>query len=64
MRDKTHAEHIERQAKMVRDDPKCTWKAEHTLFIDSQIEKANSFYEKLAKTRDGKEKIRKLRDHP
>ncbi len=61
MRDKTHEEYLERWARFVKDHPK-EWKMEHTQFINSQIEMANSFYEKLSKMPGGMEKIKQLRN--
>ena len=61
MRDKTHEEFIVRWANFVKTHPN-GWKKQHTEFINAQIEKANSFYERLAKAPGGMEKIRKLRD--
>jgi hypothetical protein len=55
-RDISHEEQIVRWAKFVRDNPD-KWKAKHKDFIDSQIILARRFYERLAKTPGGKEKI-------
>ena len=61
MRDRTHMEQVERWAKFVRDNPRSVWKKEVGPFVDAQIIMANRFYERLAKTKGGMEKIRKLR---
>ena len=61
MRDKTHKDFIEAWARYVRDNPN-SWKKEHKEFIDAQIIKSREFYERLAKTPEGGEKIRKLRE--
>jgi hypothetical protein len=61
MPDKTHDEFIERWARFVRDHPRSEWEPQHMAFINSQIEMANAFYRRLAKTPGGKEKIRQLR---
>ena len=61
MRDKTHDEFIVMWADYVRTHPRSDWKPQHTAFINSQIEMANAFYERLAKTPGGMEKIRQLR---
>jgi hypothetical protein len=61
MRDITHTEHIERWAEFVRTHPRSVWIKEVKPLIDSQIIMANNFYERLAKTEGGIEKIRILR---
>lgn len=61
MRDKTHAEHVERWAEFVRDNSRHAWKAELKPFLDSQIIMANRFYSRLERTPGGKEKIRELK---
>jgi len=60
MRDKSHAEQIERWAEYVRthDD----WKEKIKLFLDSQIIIARRFYKKLAETPEGREKIKLIRE--
>ena len=60
MRNKTHLEQIERWGRFVKENPD-NWKKEHSEFIDSQIKKSWDFYERLEKTKHGKEKIEKLR---
>ncbi|HEX7575561.1 MAG TPA: hypothetical protein VF360_04220 [Candidatus Methanoperedens sp.] len=62
MRDRTHAEHIERWAEFVKTHPRSVWIKEVKPLIDSQIIMANKFYERLAKTEGGLEKIRRLRE--
>lgn len=62
MRDKTHMEQVKRWAIFVRDHPRSVWIKEVGPLIDSQIIMANRFYERLAKTEGGMEKIKKLRD--
>jgi len=57
---KEHEEQIERWAEYVKNS-NGVWKAEHSSFIDSQINKANEFFEKLAKTEEGREKIKELK---
>ena len=61
MRDKSHEEQIIRWAKFVRKNPYHKWKPAIKGLIDSQIIMANKFYSRLAKTKGGKEKIKKLR---
>ena len=62
MRDRTHSEQVIRWAKYVKSHPRSVWIKEVKPLIDSQIIMANNFYERLAKTQGGIEKIRKLRD--
>ncbi len=61
MRDKTHNEQIERWAEYVRDNPD-KWKSKIKDFIDAQIIISRRFYKKLAETKEGKEKIKLLRN--
>jgi len=60
MRDKTHAEQIERWAKYVKENPS-KWKKNLKPFLDSQIIMSRRFYSKLAEAKDGKKKIEILR---
>lgn len=60
MKDKTHSEQIERWARYCKQNMK-DCQRELTPFLNSQIENANAFYRRLAKTPGGKEKIRKLK---
>ncbi|MCZ7402865.1 MAG: hypothetical protein O8C61_11650 [Candidatus Methanoperedens sp.] len=62
MRDSSHSEQVIRWAKYVKSHPRSVWIKEVKPLIDSQIIMANNFYERLAKTQGGIEKIRKLRD--
>ena len=55
MRDSSHSDQIERWARYVKSHP--DWKKIHTSFIDAQFEKASSFIEKLAQTKEGQEKL-------
>jgi len=59
MRDKTHNEQIERWAKYVRENPD-KWKSKLKPFLDAQIIMARRFYKNLAKTEEGREKIKEL----
>lgn len=61
-RDQTHNEFIERWAKHVKNSPQKVWKKELKDFLDSQINQSNKFYFRLAKTKNGIEKIKKLRN--
>ncbi len=61
MRDRTHDEQVIRWAEFVKTHPRSVWIREVGPLIDSQIIMANAFYERLAKTEVGLEKIRKLR---
>ncbi len=60
-RDKTHAEQIEKWAEYVRENPD-KWKSKFKEFINAQIIMSRRFYRKLAETKEGKDKIRLLRD--
>jgi len=61
MRDRTHSEQVIRWAEFVKTHSRSIWIREVGPLIDSQIIMANAFYERLAKTEGGLEKIRKLR---
>jgi len=61
MRDKSHADQIERWANFIREHPN-DWKKKHKAFIDAQIIMARRFYDELSKTEDGKKKIIILRN--
>jgi len=60
MKDKTHAEFIERWAAYVRTHPRKDWYPQWKDFIDSQIIMANNFYKRLEKLK-GKEFVRQVR---
>jgi hypothetical protein len=61
MRDKTHTEQVERWAKYVKENPN-KWKSKIKEFLDSQIIMSRRFYKKLLESKEGKEKIQKLRN--
>lgn len=52
-------EAVIRWANYVRNNPG-KWKAIHTKFINAQFEKAYAFLKRLAKQKNGKEKIIKI----
>jgi hypothetical protein len=58
-RDNSHIEQVERWAKYVRDNP-FSWKKQHSLFIDSQLNMALSFFERLSQTEEGRKVFSKL----
>ena len=58
MRDKTHYEHLEKWADYVHSNS--DWKMAHTRFIDAQFEKSQSFIKRLAKEKNGRDKIIEL----
>lgn len=60
MRDQSHSEKVRLWAEYVRDHPN-EWRKQLNPFIDSQIQKANRFYEKLAETPKGKQKIEEIK---
>ncbi len=61
MRDKSHIEQVERWARYVKDNPD-KWKSKVKPLIDSQILMSRRFFENLAKTNGGKQKIEKLKN--
>ncbi|MFH1073011.1 MAG: hypothetical protein V1743_06295 [Nanoarchaeota archaeon] len=60
MRDKTHAEFIERWAAYVCTHPRSDWYPQFKDFMDSQVIMANKFYKRLEKVK-GKEFVLQLR---
>ncbi|MBI5226915.1 hypothetical protein HY994_06830 [Candidatus Micrarchaeota archaeon] len=56
MTDAQRLEQIDRWAHYIRTS-NGAWKKDHTAFLDAQFQKANAFYERLAKTPGGKDKI-------
>lgn len=61
MRDKTHIDELERWARYVKENPD-KWKSKIKPFLDSQIIMSRRFYKNLAKTNQGIEKIKRLRN--
>jgi len=55
-----HLIEIKRWAEFVRTHKREEWKPQIKSLIDSQIIIANRFYKRLARTNNGKEKIKKL----
>ena len=62
LRDKSHNDFIQRWAIHVRESPRDEWKKELGNFLNSQINQSNAFYQRLSKTQNGVEKIKKLRN--
>lgn len=60
MRDKSHAEQVERWAEYCRTHS--DWKQKLNRFINAQFELSRRFYKKLAETEEGREKIKELRN--
>ena len=60
MRDPSHAEQIERWARFVKANPD-KWKKPHTQFINAQITKSQKFFQTLASTPNGLQKIKQLK---
>ena len=60
MIEKSRMEQIDRWANYCKLNMKKSQK-ELTPFINAQIENANNFYKRLAKTKNGKEKITQIR---
>ena len=58
MRNATHMQSVEAWAKYIKSNN--DWKKIHTQFINSQFEKAYSAIDRILKTPNGKEKIKKL----
>lgn len=60
MRDATHREQVERWALRCKKDMNACL-SEIAPFINAQVEMANDFYKRLARTKGGKGKIRMLK---
>lgn len=60
MRDNSRMEFVEKWAHYCKNNMREAQR-QLTPFINSQIENANKFYKRLAKTRGGKEKIGKIK---
>ncbi|MDD5700282.1 MAG: hypothetical protein PHH00_03800 [Candidatus Nanoarchaeia archaeon] len=61
MRDKSHNEQIERWAEYVRNNPD-KWKSKVSPFIDAQFLMTQRFHSNLAKTEEGREILKNLRE--
>lgn len=59
MRDPTHMQQVERWARFVKENP-MKWKEQHTQLINAIYEKASAAIEKIAKEKNGREKIMQL----
>ena len=62
MRGKLHDEFIEKWANFVKENPISVWKPHVKGLIDSQIIIANRFYSRFSKTKEGREKLKLLRE--
>jgi hypothetical protein len=62
MKDNTREEKIIQWAKYVKENPD-KWRKQHTPFINSQINKAQTFYKKLQQTPNGPQKIQKIKNN-
>ncbi|MEK6811537.1 MAG: hypothetical protein AABX96_03445 [Nanoarchaeota archaeon] len=61
-RDKTHMESVERWAEFVRTHPRSEWKPVVNTFINAVYEKADDFYNRLAKSEEGREILKRLNE--
>jgi len=50
---------VERWARYVKENPS-DWKVIHTRFINSQFEKQSRFLKRILRTKEGKDKLRRL----
>ncbi len=62
MKIKSREDFVDFWARYVRDNPKRVWQPQVKALVDSQIIMANRFYQRLAKTKDGRRKIKLLRN--
>jgi len=61
-RDKSHMESVEKWAEFVKTAPRERWKNYVTVLINSQYKKADEFYDRLKKTKEGKEILERLKE--
>jgi hypothetical protein len=61
MRDKTHAEFIDRWSDYIKSVPRSEWKQKLNIFIDAQFEKSLEFYRRLEKTEKGRIILERLK---
>lgn len=57
-----HMEQVERWAEFVRMAPRTEWKKYMKVLIDAQYEKADEFYKRLEKTKEGQEILKRLKE--
>lgn len=62
VRDKSHMEQVERWAEYVRNVPREEWKAKLKEFVDAQIIIGLRFRERLSRTEEGREILKRLRE--
>lgn len=55
----SHEEQIVQWATYIRENP-TKWRAQHTRFLNAQLEMANAALERIKKQKNGKEKIVEL----
>ncbi|MBI2449725.1 hypothetical protein HYV49_05510 [Candidatus Pacearchaeota archaeon] len=61
MRDKSHMEQVEKWAEYVRNNPRDKWKKVINLLMNATYQKADEFYKRLEKTREGREILARLK---
>ena len=62
MRDKTHAEFIDRWAEYVKSAPRREWKQKINLFVNAQFEKSIEFYKRLEKSERGRVILKRMKE--
>jgi hypothetical protein len=60
MRDKSHADFIERWAGLVKSRPQKEWRPQFNDFIDAQFDMSQRFRENMEKTREGKKALKRV----
>jgi len=60
MRNKTHAEFIDRWANFIKDKPQEEWRPRFNEFIDSQFDMAKQFRDNMNKTEEGRQALKRV----
>ena len=60
IRDKSHAEALEKWAEFVRSNPRWKWKRAVNLLVNATYQKSQEFYSRLEKTDKGREILARL----
>ena len=61
VRDKSHDEALVKWAEFVKANPREKWKPQVNMLVDAVYEKSREFYERLGKTEEGREILKRLK---
>lgn len=62
MRDKIHMQTVEQWAEFVRNNPRDKWKPVIDSFVNAVYDKSSDFYNRLEKTEEGREILKRLKE--